>query len=147
MGSVDELLGQLKLVLAGLDVCAVEPLDVILLKNGRHQLERGELFGDLIEKVLIEDAGVITSQAEPGYVGGTRLNLGSAGAGTGSGFPPGSVPSTENVPSIAASTLPPVYGGGTKARADRRPATTPTPIATEMRTRVTATRDRHTTAS
>ncbi|HEY5988744.1 MAG TPA: hypothetical protein VIV12_20540 [Streptosporangiaceae bacterium] len=36
----------------------------------------------------IEDAGVITSEAEPGYVLGDRLNLGAAGVGTGSGFPP-----------------------------------------------------------
>ncbi|MEA2588634.1 MAG: hypothetical protein QOH66_1561 [Actinomycetota bacterium] len=36
----------------------------------------------------IEDAGVITFESEPGYVLGERLDLGAAGAGTGSGFPP-----------------------------------------------------------
>jgi hypothetical protein len=36
----------------------------------------------------IEDAGVITSEAEPGYVLGSRLTMGGGGQGTGGGFPP-----------------------------------------------------------
>ena len=46
----DQLLGEILLVLALLDVRAVEPLHVLLIEHGRHRLDRRELVLDLIEQ-------------------------------------------------------------------------------------------------
>ena len=45
----DELLGEIPLVLALLDVRAVEPLDVALVEHGRHRLDGLELAANLVE--------------------------------------------------------------------------------------------------
>ena len=54
---VDELLGQILLVLALLDVRAVEPLDVLAIEHRRQRLDRRQLVLDLIEQLLLEHAG------------------------------------------------------------------------------------------
>ena len=54
---VDELLGEILLVLALLDVRAVEPLDVLAVEHGRHRLDRRQLVLDLIEQRRLEHAG------------------------------------------------------------------------------------------
>ncbi len=53
----DELLGEVPLVLALLDVGAVEPLDVALVEHGRHRLHGLELAAHLFELRVLEHAG------------------------------------------------------------------------------------------
>ena len=55
---VDELLGQLKLVLAGLDVRAAEPLYVSLIEDGLHRLDLAQRFFELAQQIFFEHAGV-----------------------------------------------------------------------------------------
>ncbi len=54
---VDELLGEILLVLALLDVRTVEAFDVLPVENGRHRLHGAKLVLDLIELPGVEDAG------------------------------------------------------------------------------------------
>jgi hypothetical protein len=53
----DELLGEVPLVLALLDVRTVEPLHVALVEDGRHRLHGLELRAHLIELRALEHAG------------------------------------------------------------------------------------------
>ena len=52
----DQLLGEVALVLALLDVRAVEPLDVALVEDGGHRLDRFELASHLLELRRLEHA-------------------------------------------------------------------------------------------
>ena len=54
---VDELLGQLHLVLALLDVRAVQPLHVLTIEHRRKGLDRRELILDAVEQRRLEHAG------------------------------------------------------------------------------------------
>ena len=55
--SAIELLGEIPLVLALLDVRAVEPLDVALVEHRRHRLDGLELASHLVEQRRLEHAG------------------------------------------------------------------------------------------
>ena len=57
----DQLLGQVALVLALLDVRAVEPLDVLAVEHRRHRLDRRQLALDLVEQRRLEHAGRLRS--------------------------------------------------------------------------------------
>ena len=54
---VHQLLGQLHLRRALLDVGTVELLDPLLGEHRAHRLDRRELFADLVEQILAEHAG------------------------------------------------------------------------------------------
>ena len=56
MSAID-LLGEVALVLALLDVRAVEPLDVALVEDRRHRLDRLELAAHLLELRRLQHAG------------------------------------------------------------------------------------------
>ena len=53
---VDQLLGEILLGLALLDVRTVEPLDVLLIEDGRHRLDGFELVADCVEQRRLEHA-------------------------------------------------------------------------------------------
>ena len=53
-----ELLGEVALALAGLDVGAAEALDVVLVEDGGHGLDGFEEGLDAGQVVLVEDGGV-----------------------------------------------------------------------------------------
>ena len=53
---VDDLLGQILLVLAFLQVGPVEPLDVLPVEHGGHRLDGAELALDLIEQADVQHA-------------------------------------------------------------------------------------------
>ena len=55
--SVDERLGLVPLGRVGLDVVAVQVLDELLLEHGGHGLDGPQLVAELLEHVLVEDAG------------------------------------------------------------------------------------------
>ena len=55
----DELLRQILLVLALLDVRAIEPLHVLAIEDRGHRLDRRELVLHLIEELVLEHAGVL----------------------------------------------------------------------------------------
>ena len=54
---LNQLLGEIPLVLALLDVRAVEPLHVVTVEHGRHRLDGRQLVLDLIEERPFQDAG------------------------------------------------------------------------------------------
>ena len=53
-----KLVGQVHLVLAGLDIGAVQALDVVLVEDGRHGLDRFQIRPNLLELVLLQHLGV-----------------------------------------------------------------------------------------
>ena len=67
---VDELLGELKLVLAGFDVCAAEAFDVILIEDGFHRLDLAQRLFELVQQLFLENAGI-----HRGVVGGVREDV------------------------------------------------------------------------
>ena len=55
---VDELFGQLQLVLAGFDVRAVESFHVILIEDGLHRLDLAQRLFELVQQFFFQHAGV-----------------------------------------------------------------------------------------
>ena len=55
---VADLAGEVALVLAGLGVLGGQALDVVLVEDGGHGLDRFEEGANLVEGVAVEDLGV-----------------------------------------------------------------------------------------